>query len=370
MYVVSNCPQVELLVNGKSLGFGTVSDRHLFTFSNVAWQPGEITAVAYHLTGQPAARQVKRTAGAAVALRLTPLAAPGGLRATGSDVVLVDVEAVDKNGDRCPTFYQRADFAVSGPGVWRGGYNSGKINSINNTFLDLECGINRVAIRSTPTPGSITLCASSQGLAPATITLESLPAAVSNGTLAAPPPVPAQEPLTLPAPVPETAPDTAAAQEVAPKPEGAFIREFSYSGPTGGTAVERGAANGGKVYADRTYAFARLPDFLTGADHVQFPQADHQYSAVDLVVFTMKTDGVVYVAHDQRLPQPPWLKESFRATGRTLSLPKATMALFQRAVRKDETLTLGSNAETTSKRGGAMYLLFVQGPPAPAAPPP
>ena len=79
-----------------------------------------------------------------MALKLTAITAPGGWRADGADVALFDVEAVDARGERCPTVEARVDFAVEGPGVWRGGYNSGKIDSINNTFLDLEAGVARV----------------------------------------------------------------------------------------------------------------------------------------------------------------------------------------------------------------------------------
>ena len=52
----------------------------------------------------------------------------------------------------------------TGPAIWRGGYNSGNTNSVNNLYLDTECGINRVAIRSTLTPGTITLTATRDGL--------------------------------------------------------------------------------------------------------------------------------------------------------------------------------------------------------------
>ena len=163
VYVASNADEVELLVNGKSLGRGKVSDRYLFTFPDVAWEPGEIKAVAY-TAGKAVATQSKRTVGAPVALRLTPITAPGGLHADGSDVALIDVEAVDANGNRCPTFQQRVDFELEGPGLWRGGYNSGKINSINNTYLDLECGINRVAVRAGRTAGQIVVRAKCEGL--------------------------------------------------------------------------------------------------------------------------------------------------------------------------------------------------------------
>ncbi len=152
IYVVSNCSDVELFVNGKSLGHGKVSEHYLFTFENVAWEPGEIKAVACK-DGKEIISESKHTVGPPVALKLTPILGPDGLQANGSDVVLIDVEAVDANGERCPTFQQRVDFDISGPGIWRGGYNSGKTNSINNKYLDLECGINRVAVRSTETPG-------------------------------------------------------------------------------------------------------------------------------------------------------------------------------------------------------------------------
>ncbi len=76
-------------------------------------------------------------------------------------------------GRCCPTDEARVDFKLAGPALWRGGYNSGKINSINNLWLDTECGINRVAIRSTLKPGSITLTATRDGLESATVNLES-----------------------------------------------------------------------------------------------------------------------------------------------------------------------------------------------------
>ena len=65
------------------------------------------------------------------------------------------------------------DFTTAGPALWRGGYNSGKINSINNPFLNLECGINRVAVRAGREAGVITVTAQAKGLAPAQLTLTS-----------------------------------------------------------------------------------------------------------------------------------------------------------------------------------------------------
>ena len=35
---------------------------------------------------------------------------------------------------------------MSEPGIWRGGYNSGKTDSTNSLYLNTELGINRVAV--------------------------------------------------------------------------------------------------------------------------------------------------------------------------------------------------------------------------------
>src|SRR5439155_22276754 len=67
VFVVSNGDAVKLFVNGKALGDGKVSDRYLFTFSDVAWEAGEIEAVAYKNSRQMTA-QTKHTVGPPVAL--------------------------------------------------------------------------------------------------------------------------------------------------------------------------------------------------------------------------------------------------------------------------------------------------------------
>jgi beta-galactosidase len=121
------------------------------------------------------------TAGEAKSIKLTPHTGPDGLQANGSDVVFYDVEVVDAKGERCPTDEARVDFKLDGPAIWRGGYNSGKTNSINNLWLDTECGVNRVAIRSTLMAGDITLIASRPGLEPATTEIESRPVKIEDG---------------------------------------------------------------------------------------------------------------------------------------------------------------------------------------------
>jgi beta-galactosidase len=354
VYVTSNCGDVELFLNGKSLGWGAVSNRYLFVFPNVAWAPGELKAVAYR-NGKAAATESKHTVGAPVALRLTPLLGPGGFLADGSDIALVDVEAVDARGDRCPTFQQRVDFDLTGPGVWRGGYNSGKAHSINNHYLDLECGINRIAVRSTPGAGVITVTACCGELKPATLTLTSACVMVEHGfstVLPALPPAPALNRTT--------SEDLLILAQARPQPPpGRFLKTFSYSGPTGAVCVRQGAKEGERIYSDCDFVFTDLPAALKDSDWVQAANADKLYSAADLMELETSVDGVVYVAHDGRLPSPEWLQRQFRPTELRLTINGQSMRVFQRRVRSGESLTLGSNTEDRRRKSSNMYVVFV-----------
>lgn len=355
VYVVSNCGAVELFVNGKSLGPGKMSDHYLFTFENVAWEPGEIKAVAYR-NGKAVDFESKRTAGPPVALKLSPILGPVGLQANGSDVALLDVEAVDARGERCPTFQQRVDFDITGPGVWRGGYNSGKTNSINNPFLDLECGINRVAVRSTEKPGDITIRAHGAGLQPASIVIHSKSFPTENGYALQMPPLPPPPALTKPVyDDPRTM--VAATTKV---DTGRYLAAFSYSGPAAAVHVEQDVRDGAKIYADRDFTFNDLPPPLAGSDWVQTANADKLYSAVDLLDFSLNHNGVVYVAHDARLPVPDWLQRQFSATPMQVTVNGEPMRIYERRVRSGESLTLGSNTENRQFKACNMYVVFVK----------
>jgi beta-galactosidase len=201
VYVAAtHCDKVELFVNGKSIGVqtkptvfmdtinhtgplperGEASTGYIYAFPNVAFAPGAIKAVATK-GGNIVARQEIQTAGKPKAIKLTLHTGPNGLQADGSDVALIDFEVVDVKGRRCPTDEAKVDFAITGPAIWRGGFNAGKLNSTNNLYLDTECGINRVAIRSTLNAGSITITATRPGLTSATLKLEAKPVDIRNG---------------------------------------------------------------------------------------------------------------------------------------------------------------------------------------------
>jgi beta-galactosidase len=179
--VVSSGEKVELFLNGKSLGFGQRSYHFLFTFPKVAWQPGTLRAVSYDAKGQKISTAEHQTAGPAVALRLVPTTSPAGLHADGTDLALVQVEAVDAQGRRCPTALNMVDFALSGPAEWRGGLAQGPDNYILAKRLPVEGGVNRVLVRTTTQAGKIMLTATAEGLKPATVSLQSQPVQVKDG---------------------------------------------------------------------------------------------------------------------------------------------------------------------------------------------
>jgi beta-galactosidase len=103
------------------------------------------------------------------------------LKADGADVALIEVEVVDREGRRCPTNLNMIDFELSGPAEWRGGIAQGPDNYILAKSLPVECGVNRVMVRSTTGPGKVVLSAKGEGLKPARIEFTSKTVSVANG---------------------------------------------------------------------------------------------------------------------------------------------------------------------------------------------
>jgi len=181
VYVVSNGESVELFLNGKSLGKGRRDYNYLFTFDNVAYRPGELLAISYDKNGKESSRYSLVTAGSPAKLRLTTIENPEGFKADGSDVALIQFEVVDADGRRCPLDNREVHFTVEGPAEWRGGIAQGPDNYILSTTLPVECGVNRVIIRSTDKPGNIKVTATAEGLPNEYVTLTTLPVTTVNG---------------------------------------------------------------------------------------------------------------------------------------------------------------------------------------------
>ena len=188
IYVVANTQAVELWVNGRSCGVNSQPvNGYVFAFPDIEFAPGSLRAVGLN-GGKLVAQDELTTSGAAAQIKLTPIVGPRGLEADGQDVLLLNVEVIDAQGRRIATDDGRIDFTVRGPAIWRGGYNSGRTDSTNNLYLNTECGINRVSLRSTLTPGTITVAATRVGLKPARISVPVQPVSSADGLSNSTPP--------------------------------------------------------------------------------------------------------------------------------------------------------------------------------------
>ncbi len=193
VYVVSTADEVELFLNGRSLGKGRQSYRYLHTFDDVAYEPGSLEAV-----GSDGSRYRLETAGEPFQLRLKAIENPEGTKADGADMVLFEVEVVDKEGRRCPLDDRQVSFSLWGEAQWIGGIGTrhnkemqrpdenrpaGLLdaaatknvsdNYVGSMVLPVECGVNRVLVRTTTHAGEIHLSACAEGLKPAYVMVES-----------------------------------------------------------------------------------------------------------------------------------------------------------------------------------------------------
>lgn len=209
VYVCSSADEVELFLNGRSLGRGERSQNFLFTFKDVAWEPGTLKAVAWK-DGLKAGGAEVSTVGKPVALRLRWIeTGTPAFRADGADVRIAEVEAVDREGRRHPLAHDMVHFDVSGEGTYIGGVSgvvsdeerkhnaearpSGELgivsegghskdtNGIGSHDLMLEGGVIRVMVRSTTSPGAVRLTASSDAYPSQTIEVATAACPVSGG---------------------------------------------------------------------------------------------------------------------------------------------------------------------------------------------
>lgn len=180
VYVVSNTDSVALFLNGEPMGQAQRDYHFLFTFDKIAFTPGVLEAVGYN-DGKEAARMQLRTAGKPAKLKLAAIQHPKGWKADGADLVLLQVEVVDAEGNRCPLANDLIHFTVEGPAEWRGGIAQGPDNYILSEKLPVECGVNRALLRSSVTAGKVVVRAEAEGLASASLELVSSPVEVQNG---------------------------------------------------------------------------------------------------------------------------------------------------------------------------------------------
>ena len=168
--VFSNCEEVELFLNGQSLGAKPLPSNASPRQWQVAFAPGELKAIGRN-AGKDVATDILQTAGAPAKIILTTdrtSASP-----TFDDVVFVRAVITDAKGVRVPTWDASVKFTVSGPGVIVATDN-GKLDD-HTPFPEPERtardGRVLALVRASASSGKIIVTASSNGLDAGSVTL-------------------------------------------------------------------------------------------------------------------------------------------------------------------------------------------------------
>jgi beta-galactosidase len=172
--VYSSCEEVELFLNGKSLGRKPTNRSTQFTATwRVPFQPGTLKAVGLNNPPRVAAASAElRTAAEPARLNIT--ADRARVKSGGQDLSYVTVEVVDARGVRHPKAENLVKFSVEGPGTIVGVGNANPVSteSFQRPQRKAWQGRALVIVKSGRQPGRIILRATSQGLAPASIVIE------------------------------------------------------------------------------------------------------------------------------------------------------------------------------------------------------
>ncbi len=181
VYVVSTSDSTVLVQGGKRIAPTERKYRFLNIYNNVKYTDGKLLALGLDKQGREESRYELTTAGEPAALKLSAIENPTGWKADGNDLALVQVEVVDAQGRRCPLDNRLVKFALNGAAEWRGGIAKGKDNHVLCDTLPVECGVNRVMLRSLAKAGTVTLTAKAAGLPEAKLTLTTKAVEIKDG---------------------------------------------------------------------------------------------------------------------------------------------------------------------------------------------
>ena len=178
--VYSNLDEVELFVNGKSMGSQKMQALGHLEW-DVKYEPGVIEARGSK-DGKVVLADKRETTGPAAAVRLT--ADRLEIDADGEDVSVVKVEGLDRDGRVVPTANNKIRFKVSGEGTFVGVGNgdSNCQESDKEPARSLFSGLAQLIVQSTKTPGDIVVEAftsdSGAALMPARLLIKTKPSQV------------------------------------------------------------------------------------------------------------------------------------------------------------------------------------------------
>ena len=167
IFTYTNTEEVELLVNGKSIGIQKnntdIESQNMILWQNVQYSEGRITAIGRNKVKEVTRHQLETT-GKAVALKLVP--ENSNWKANGMDLQYVKVYAIDSKGRIVPTTTGEVSFELSGAAsllaVDNGDHISDELFAGNTR--QLHNGFALAILRAGRVSGEATIRASVKGL--------------------------------------------------------------------------------------------------------------------------------------------------------------------------------------------------------------
>ncbi|MFT3997929.1 MAG: glycoside hydrolase family 2 TIM barrel-domain containing protein [Asticcacaulis sp.] len=170
--IVANTPEVELFLNGKSLGRKLKNADDSAIKYDVPYAAGTISVVGYDAAGKVVAKDELKTASVPVAVKL--VSEQAAIATTFDDIGYVRIEVVDKNGVRVPNAAQKLTVSVEGAGSLAAFDNGSPTDStvFSSPTRNAWNGRALVMVRATQTTGKIKVTVSGEGIKPASVTID------------------------------------------------------------------------------------------------------------------------------------------------------------------------------------------------------
>lgn len=167
----NNADEVELFLNGRSLGIKKKQNDALHIMWRVPFENGELKAISKK-NGKKVLEKIIRTAGPAARIEL--VADRNMIHTNGKDLSFVTARIVDKDGNLVPDAGHLLRFSVSGAGVITATDNGYQADTSSFQSTERKCwkGMALVIVRSSGKQGNITLRATAEGLRPSILTLK------------------------------------------------------------------------------------------------------------------------------------------------------------------------------------------------------
>ena len=170
VWAYTNCDEVELFLNGKSMGVRKKVGDQLHLMWRLTYEPGMLKAVGRK--GSEVLIDQVKTAGPASQIVLH--ADRKVISADGRDLSFVTVKVLDDKGTLVPDAANLVHFALSGEGRIAGVDNGCEtdLDPFKADYRKAFNGLALVVVQSAEKAGKISLEASSDGLTPSTIVIE------------------------------------------------------------------------------------------------------------------------------------------------------------------------------------------------------